>query len=238
MVPASADPHIYEPVPGQITALARSVAYISNGNLGFEMTWLDRFYEANRNMKKLSLGSSVDLIISEEHHEGHSEGADPHYWVSPVEAQKIASQIRTLLIELDPGKKDEYEARFRILSDTIAAIGSLASELFEPFKGGAFMIFHPALGYIARDYSLNQIAVEREGKEPTPSSMKELIDTAKEKRIRVIFIQRGFDTKNAGAIASETGAELVEIDPLSGDWAVSSREIIHAIHNSLLLSSK
>ena len=53
MVPASADPHIYEPVPGQITSLGKSVAYISDGYLGFEMTWLDRFYEANRKMKKI-----------------------------------------------------------------------------------------------------------------------------------------------------------------------------------------
>jgi len=56
MVPAGADPHIYEPFPEQINKLRKSVAYISNGYLGFEMTWLDRFYETNRTMKRLSLG--------------------------------------------------------------------------------------------------------------------------------------------------------------------------------------
>ena len=45
MVPPGADAHTYEPVPGQINNLRKSVAYISNGYLSFEMTWLDRFYD-------------------------------------------------------------------------------------------------------------------------------------------------------------------------------------------------
>jgi len=239
MVPASADPHIYEPVPGQLAALGKSLAYISDGHLGFEMTWLEKFYEANLKMKKLSLGSSIDLIEEEEHHGGgHSEGADPHYWVSPRSAMIIAGSVRTLLCDLKPEKKAEYDARYKILADTIAAIDSLATRMFDRFRGKSFMIFHPALGYIARDYGLDQIAVENEGKEPTPSSMKELIDIAGEKKLKLIFIQKGFDTKNAGAIALETGAELVPIDPLSEDWPGSVREIINAIHRSLVISSK
>jgi zinc transport system substrate-binding protein len=239
MVPASADPHIYEPVPGQIASLGRSVAYISDGYLGFEMTWLDRFYEANRKMKKLSLGSSIDLIKAEENHEGgHSEGADPHFWVSPKSAMIIAASVRTMLSELNPEKKTEYDARYKILTDTITAIDSLARKTFSGFRGKSFMIFHPALGYLARDYGLEQIAVENEGKEPTPSSMRKLIDIAGKERIKIIFIQKGFDTKNAGAIALETGAELFAVDPLSEDWPGSVREIINAIHRSLVISSK
>jgi zinc transport system substrate-binding protein len=239
MVPSSADPHIYEPVPGQIVSLGRSVAYISDGYLGFEMTWLDRFYEANNKMKKLSLGSTIDLIESEEHREGgHSEGADPHFWVSPKSAMNIAASVRNLLTDLRPEKKAEFDARYKILTDTIAVIDTLATKLFSEFRGKSFMIFHPALGYLARDYGLSQIAVENEGKEPTPSSMKKLIDIAGEKKIKVIFIQKGFDTKNAGAIALETGAELVAIDPLSEDWPGSVREILNAIHRSLVISSK
>jgi zinc transport system substrate-binding protein len=32
-------------------------------------------------------------------------------------------------------------------------------------KGKSFLIFHPALGYFARDYGLSQITIEVEGKE-------------------------------------------------------------------------
>jgi zinc transport system substrate-binding protein len=94
------------------------------------------------------------------------------------------------------------------------------------------MIFHPALGYLARDYGLKEIAVENEGKEPTPSSLKELIDIGKSQKIKVIFVQREYDTKNARAIAAETGAVLETIDPLSEDWVASVQEIINAIYMS------
>jgi zinc transport system substrate-binding protein len=239
MVPASADPHIYEPVPGQLTSLGNSVAYISDGYLGFELTWLEKFYEANRKMRKLSLGDKIDLIEAAEDQVGsHTEGADPHYWVSPKSALVIAGSVRTLLTELNPEKKAEYDKRYEVLTDSISKLDSLATKLFSGFRGGTFMIFHPALGYLARDYGLVQLAVENEGKEPTPSSMKKLIDLAGEKKLKIIFIQRGFDTKNAGAIAVETGAELVAVDPMSEDWPGSVREIINEIFRSLVISSK
>jgi zinc transport system substrate-binding protein len=238
MVPSGADPHIYEPAPGQVAALSRSVAYISNGHLGFEITWLDRFYEANKKMKKLSLGKSIDLIESTEHDDdGHSEGADPHFWIAPRSAKIVAASVKELLCELKPERKSFYEQNFSSLSDTIDYYDKLATTLFSDCRGKSFMIYHPALGYLARDYNLNQISVETEGKEPNPSSMRDFIDKAGDENIRLIFIQKGFDTKNAGAIASEIGAELREIDPLDENWPQSVEEIITAMHESIEISS-
>jgi len=98
------------------------------------------------------------------------------------------------------------------------------------------MIYHPNLAYLARDYGLEEIAVEFEGKEPTPSRMRELIDLAREKHIGTIFVQKEYDKKNAKSIAGETGARMVEIDPLSPDWYKATVEMITALHNSLVSS--
>ncbi len=235
MVPAGSNPHIYEPVPEQISNLRKSVAYISNGYLGFEMTWLDRFYETNRNMKKLSLGQNIELIEAHEHSDSeHVEGADPHYWVSPKCALVMAASVKSLLVELNPGMSDRYELNYKSLVKKINELDEKATMLFAGFSGRSFMIFHPTLGYLARDYGLKEIAVENEGKEPTPSSLKELIDIGKAQKIRVIFIQREYDTKNARTIASETGASLEIIDPLSEDWAASIEQIIEALHKSFI----
>ena len=233
MVAAGANPHIYEPVPEQIADLRKSVAYISDGYLGFEMTWLDRFYETNPRMKKLSLGQNIDLIKPTGNSDSeHVEGADPHYWVSPKCALSMAGAIKTLLIDLNPDKKDKYELNYGNLVKSINEIDIKAGELFKAVKNKSFMTFHPTLGYLARDYGLKQIAVENEGKEPTPSSLKELIDIGKAEKIRVIFVQREYDTKNARAIAAETGAVLETIDPLSENWAASEQQIIDALYNS------
>lgn len=239
MVPAGADPHTYEPFPEQINKLRKSIAYISNGYLGFEMNWLNRFYETNQTMKKLSLGDSIDPLTSSHHHEGgHIEGADPHYWVSPRCALIIASSVKGFLCELNPVQKTKYESNYHVLISKIQEVDNKARELFTDVPDKCFMIYHPNLAYIARDYGLEEIPVEFEGKEPTPSRMRELIDRARKHKLKTIFVQREYDTKNARAIAGEIGAQIILIDPLSGNWLKATSEIIFAVHKSLLESSK
>jgi zinc transport system substrate-binding protein len=239
MVPAGADPHIYEPFPEQINKLRKSVAYISNGYLGFEMTWLDRFYETNMAMKRLSLGDKIDPIFADHRIDKvHSEGADPHYWVSPRCALVIALSVKGLLCELNPEQMNTYENNYQLLVSKIREVDNKAREFFTGSTHKSFMIYHPNLAYIARDYDLEEIPVEYEGKEPPPSRMRELIDRARKDNLKTIFVQKEYDTKNAKAIASEIGAKIILIDPLSENWQTSTVDIIDALQKSLLESSK
>jgi zinc transport system substrate-binding protein len=239
MVPAGADPHTYEPFPGQINNLRKSVGYISNGFLGFEMNWLDRFYETNRAMKKLNLGDSIVPLSSDHHHEGgHIETADPHYWVSPKCAIVIASSVNNFLCGLNPSQSQKYNSNFQILISNIHELDNKASQLFSDIRVKSFMIYHPNLAYVARDYGLEEIPVEYEGKEPSPSRMRELVDRMRKENLRTIFVQIEYDTKNAKAIAGETGAKIVLIDPLSENWFRSTTDIINNLHKSLMESSK
>ena len=85
MVPAGANPHIYEPYPNQIDRLRRSEAYICNGYLGFE-DGLDGPFSGDKQVdeKCLTSAKASRPIEDEHHHEGeHLERADPHYWASP-----------------------------------------------------------------------------------------------------------------------------------------------------------
>jgi len=239
MVPAGSNPHIYEPFPDQIFRLRKSVAYISNGYLGFEITWLGRFYDTNETMKKLTLSQNIEPLGPEHHQEGdHVEGADPHYWVSPKCALIMAASVKDFLVELNPDSKSKYETNYQKLLTVISGIDRKATDLFSGVRSKSFMIYHPNLGYLARDYGLEEIAVEYEGKEPPPSRMKNLIDRARAGGIKTIFVQREYDAKNAKAIADEIGAEVRIIDPLSGDWPGSTLEIINALNESFTESSK
>jgi zinc transport system substrate-binding protein len=239
MVPAGADPHTYEPFPGQISKLRKSVGYISNGYLGFEMNWLDRFYETNPTMKRLSLSDSILPLSSSHHHEGgHAEGADPHYWVSPKCGLVIAASVRRFLCDLNPLQRQNYESNYQLLVSKIHELDGKATRLFSDVPTRCFMIYHPNLAYLARDYGLEEIPVEYEGKEPSPSRMRELIDRARKENLKTIFVQIEYDTKNAKAIAGETGSHIALIDPLSENWLKSTNDIIDALHKSLIESSK
>ena len=239
MVPAGADPHTYEPVPGQINKLRKSVGYISNGYLGFEMNWLDRFYETNPAMKKLALSDFIEPLVSQQHREGgHIEGADPHYWVSPKCALAIAGSVKQFLIGLNPAQKEKYESNYLQLISKIKAIDDKAMGMFLNVSVKSFMIYHPNLAYVARDYGLEEIPVEFEGKEPSPSRMRDLVDRARKDNLKTIFVQLEYDTKNAKALAEEIGAQIVLIDPLSENWQKSTTDIIEAVSKSLKESSK
>lgn len=234
MVPAGSDPHVYEPAPEQISKLRRSQGYISNGYLGFEMNWLERFYEANKSMKKLCLADRITPIISGHQHEGeHVEGADPHYWVSPKSALIMAESVKIFLSEIYPEHSQTYDENYKIFISKIEELDKNSTERFASLQRRSFMIYHPNFAYVARDYGLEEIPVEFEGKEPPPSRIKEMIDHARLDKVETIFLQREYDPKNAKAIAKEIGAQVVIVDPLSDDWLSSTKFILDALYKTL-----
>jgi zinc transport system substrate-binding protein len=80
------------------------------------------------------------------------------------------------------------------------------------------MVFHPALGYFARQYHLEQLSIEFEGKVPTPRHVQNIVLQAKAQKIAYIMIQKEFDVENTEIIANETGSKIIQIDPLAYDW--------------------
>ena len=234
MLPPGADHHIWEPLPAQINALAGSEAFITNGQLGFEQAWMGRFREINPDMKILDLSQNIDLIElngaeeEDDHsgHEGHLHGGtDPHYWMSPVSAYVIAEDVKNFLTQLNPGSAQKYAAGLNALQKKIARVDSTLREELAGAPSTTFMIYHPALGYMARDYGLEQISFEDEGKSPSPARMKALIDIARDKGINIIFIQAEYDLRNAESLAGETGAGLVVINPMNKDWPAAVSEV-------------
>ncbi len=233
IVPSGSNPHNYEPFPEQVIDLSKSKAFISNGYMGFEKAWLSRFQEINKDIVKVSLGEKIDPITSIHNHNGdHNEDIDPHYWVSPKSAYSMAESVLDLLCTLDPNRKSNYESDYEILHKKISELDRLADSLFSNANGRSFMIYHPNLAYIARDYGFNEIAVEFEGKEPPPSRFRELIDIARAENIRTIFIQKEYDKRHARSIADEIDADIIVIDPLSEDWYEAIKFIITELHRS------
>ena len=80
------------------------------------------------------------------------------------------------------------------------------------------MVFHPSWGYFARQYGLEQVPIEIEGKAPKPAQLAELIGHAKEQNIQIIFVQPQFSRKSAEVVAREIGGKVVFADPLAEDW--------------------
>ena len=225
MVPPGTSPETYDPSPVQMAKLADSKAYFRIGQIGFELVWMDKIASNNPNLRIFDNSERILFISSNEeehdecsHESHHHEGADHHIWSSPKQAFILAENICNALIALDEENAEIYREKLSKLYSKIAETDSIVTELLDKSKSKSFIIYHPALTYLAHDYGLSQYCIEIEGKEPTPDQLKQLIKLSREKNIKTIFIQQEFDQKNAEIIAKEINCKLVVINPLAYDW--------------------
>ncbi|MCD8029416.1 MAG: zinc ABC transporter substrate-binding protein [Bacteroides sp.] len=222
MVPKGMSPETYDPTPQQMVDLGNSIAYFRIGYIGFEQTWMERITDNVPHIQVFDMSEGVDLIYEAEYeHNGHVHigGVEPHIWNSAINAQIIASNILFSLTTFDKDNEAYYMSRFDTLCHFIDRTDYMVRELLETENSDkAFMIYHPALSYYARDYGLRQISIEENGKEPSPAHMKELIDLCRKEEVHTIFVQPEFDTRNAEVIARQTNTRVVPINPLSYDW--------------------
>jgi len=164
----------------------------------------------------------------DDHMHAHS-GPDPHYWMSPVAARIMAQNVRDFLTEINPASAEKYNANFLAVSRRIAEVDSTVREALGDDPHRTVLIYHPALAYMGRDYGFEQVSFEDEGKSPSPARMKELIDIAREKEIKIIFIQAEYDIRNAESLSRETGAKLIVINPMNPEWPEAVIEVAEAL---------
>ena len=145
----------------------------------------------------------------------------------------MAQQIFKALSEQYPTQKEKFEEGYKTLSKEIETVKEKADSALNEKRGSMFLIYHPALTYLADDYGLQQVAIENEGKEPNPAHLKHIIDLAKEKNIRIIFIQSQFDKNNALSVAKEIGGEVIPIDPLAENWTEEINKLIKVLQEKL-----
>ena len=225
LVPPGTSPETYEPAPSLMVDMSKSKLYFMVGDLGFEKAWSKRLAQNNKNIEIVDCSQGIELIEGDEHthtdDHGHSHthaGLDPHIWSSPDAAIEINKNMLNKVIEFDPENEETYLSNFKKLISIINNTDSIISGLLTDIPTRSFIIFHPSLGYFAHQYDLHQYSIEFEGKNPSPAQMRFLIDTAIKENINTVFIQRGFDEKNAEVVAKEIGADIFEIDPLNYNW--------------------
>lgn len=224
LIPPGASPATYEPTVAQLGKLDRSEVYMRIGYIGFEQSWMDKLSSVNPAMKIVDLSKGVDIILEdsgvEEDHHGHSHhGTDPHIWMSAINARIIAQNIHRELLLLFPDKKEYLQARLVQFSNSLDSLHLAISSKLEGIQNRQFMIYHPALTYFSRDYGLEQLSLEKEGKSPSPAHLKEMTDLAVQNQINKILIQSQFDRENAEILARETGSEIIQFDPLDLHWS-------------------
>ena len=253
MVRAGFSPATYEPQTSQMKLLSDSQVYFSIG-VPFENAWLEKFEDANRKMLLVDTSKGITkLEMSEhdhhedehekEHHdekekdnhhdeEHHEDGLDPHVWLDPLLVKIQAKTIYETLVQIDKKNADFYTKNYHVFLGKLDELDKKLETKLKNVSNSEFMVFHPSWGYFAKRYNLEQIVVEKEGKEPKPKEIVELIKEAKEHGIKVVFVSPQFSQKAAQTIASSIKGKVVNIDHLAYDYPTGLMNTATAIYDS------
>lgn len=219
MVPAGASPHTHEPTPGQMSDIAHADAYFKVGSgVEFELVWLDNLVAQNPEMTVVDCSEGIELIDN-----------DPHIWNSPVNAATMTRNIVQGLATVAPEHADAFESNGTAYVDELMTLHAEIEDVFAGAQTRYFLVYHSSFAYFAREYGLVQLAIEEEGKDTTPQTLRRTIDLAQEHRLHYVFVEPQFATAEAESIADTLGAEVATIDPLPRTYIPATRSTAEAI---------
>ncbi len=215
IIPASAEPHDYEPTTKDIARIEQSDLLVLNG--GAIESWGSKIKD------ELS-GKGVDVIVA-------GDGVatkmmidsgrtirDPHVWQDPILAKEEVANIEKGFEKADRKDAPYFQSNAKVLDRKL-------DELYAQYKVGLdscalkdFVTSHAAFAYMAQRFGINQIAISGVSPDEEPSSQKlaEITSLVKKEGIKVIFFESLVSPKLSDTIAQETGAKTLVLDPLEG----------------------
>jgi len=240
LMPKGGNPETYEPTISQYVEVEQSEAFMYVNGMGFEASIASRIKENNGELMLVDLSKGIDLLYGTHgncsHHHHHKDGAcghddvDPHVWSSAKNMSKIAYNILQTLKTIDSAHATYYEENYDSVATLINRVDAELDSLLAPCRGEAFVVWHPSLGYFARDYGLEQISVGgQESKESSVNQLCAKIETAMSHGARIMVLQKNYDDRQAQVVNEQIDACVVEIDPLDADWAKQLKTVAYEI---------
>jgi len=212
LIPKGSSPENYEPTPQQRMEFEKADIYFAIGVPSEEFSILDM---VNEKTKVIDLSKEVEKKYPPIY---IGDSRDPHIWLSPKRVILMVDVIASELAKLDKVNSSFYldnaQAYKVKLNQAIKKINSTLNNV----KNKSFLVFHPAFNYFAQDFNLKMYSIEEEGKEVTPKSLIEIIDTAKKENIKNIYYQAEISAEQSIAFSKELGGEAILLDPLSPNY--------------------
>lgn len=228
-------PTTHQPSDAQVSRVLSSRVFFRCG-VPFESGAWFRALEGQLQIVDLRDGVATRTMATHAHdgeETPHSTSAvDPHTWLSPRRLMIQARHMAETLQLLDPDHAPGYDSRLTGVIAELADLDGWIENTLNPYRGRAFVVFHPSWGYFADDYGLRQIAIEIEGKDPSDSELTGIQQQTRTLRTSVVFVQPQIAGQSARAIAGVMGARLETLDPLTPDVMTNLRHVTDSIVES------
>lgn len=256
LLPPGADPEIFDPTISTLKDTQQSRYYLTMSTPGFEQRLIEMIEDNYPDVQVRDVTSGIELISGthehpagygdnanfENHNHGHEESTgrhhhdtDPHLMSSVRNAKIISDNMLAVLCEMDSDNAAGYKANHTRLTARLdsldRAITAGVAGNVRNRKSDTYIVMHPMLSYLARDYGLRQVALEESGKEASPRYLKESIEYARDANPFAFFIERGNKAPQMTEIARHLDIPLYEIYLTGDDWFENMKQLGHHISN-------
>lgn len=217
LVPPGASPENYALQPLDAEALSRADVVVMNG-LHFEQ-FLEGALAAHTQR-------GVTVITASEGIPTAGDPPDPHVWVDPLRAVRMVENIADGLSYNDPAHAASYRARAAASAEHLRFLDAEFRSQLAPLSEKRFIAFHPAWGYFAERYGLEQLAVIEQvpGREPTAQELAELITLVRQTGVRALMSEPQFSPKIVEVLARDLGLAVREVNPEGGELSSEGYE--------------
>jgi len=229
MVPEGASSHTYEPSPKQMLAASKAVVWFRLGE-PFETQAVAALKSYQPKLQLVDLREGLPLIQDHVcmHAHCHDE-PDPHVWLSPPLLVTQAQTITHTLSQMFPEHQALYHQNMETLHQRLETLDQELREWLAPITRRTLLVSHPAYAYFCRSYQLTQMAIEFEGKDPTPRQLTALLTQARNASINRIYIQPQYSSKGARLVAETLDVPVVSLNPYEKNVIESLRTIGKAV---------
>jgi zinc/manganese transport system substrate-binding protein len=216
------DPHFVEAKPSLLIPLSRADLLVYAG-LDLEIGWLPPLVQGSRNPRiqpgakgNLDASTAIEVLdlpagkVDRGQGDIHPRG-NPHYWLPPLNALKVAKEIAARLKELDPVHGADYDTNLQKFGAQLKAKASEWSRKAAALRGLKVVPYHKSWSYVSDWLGLREIGyVEiKPGIPPDPKHLAELILRMKAESVRVLLIESFYNRGIAGQVADSAGAKLL-----------------------------
>lgn len=216
LLPAGANPHIYEPTPQQMRNVEEADFLIEVGS-GVD-DWARKLRRArSRPLPVLTLTAVTPLLPVADSQA--TEALDPHVWLDPVRMRDdfLPALVR-MMSELDPSGAKRYEARLALVRDRLTQLDRDLAATLAPVRDRSYVALHSAWRYFSHRYGLVEAATLEPfaGKELSARELVVVLERIRTVKPRALLVEPGLLARAASQLAAETGLKIVTVDPFGG----------------------
>jgi zinc/manganese transport system substrate-binding protein len=223
------DPHFIEPKPSFVLQLQKADVWAYVG-LDLEIGWMPLLLDGAKNAKIRAGGSGhlnasqvISVLDVARGNVDRSQGdvhplGNPHYWLDPDNARKIAKLFRDEFVELDTENEPVYDANLKAWNAKLEAAEAGWRDDLAAIKGKPVVAWHTSWRYLAEYTGMNIVGFiePKPGVPPSAAHLAGLVNTMKQKNAKVIIMEPFYDKKTADKVARETGAQVLVLPPSVG----------------------